>query len=230
MSKHILLVDDDELLRTSLAFNLTQAGYRASTAPSAEEGLAVAQKDPPVLILLDVGLPGMDGFEALGRFRDQVRKPVILLTARADDLDQARGLAEGADDYVTKPFSFTILLARINTVLRRANAVANPFPSGSVIEVGDLYLNAVTRQVQVGERLFELRPREFDLLFYLALHPGSVVKAEDLLAQVWGTEFVGEPQVVYVTVSRLREKLEDDPQHPQRIVSVRGIGYKLVVR
>ncbi len=226
MRKHILLVDDDVLLRASLAFNLTQAGYRASTAPTAEEGLVVAQRDAPALTLLDVSLPGMDGFEALGRFRALVGNPVILLTARADEMDEAGGLARGADDYVIKPFSFMVLLARINTALRRYEEQATS--RNTTVQVGDVTINSATHQVYINHRPVELRPREFGVLFYLAERAGIVVTAEELLANVWGTEYLGEPQVVYVTISRLREKLERDPQRPQRIVSMRGIGYKLM--
>ncbi len=228
MSEHILLVDDDALLRTSLAFNLGQAGYRASMAASAEDGLAAALQDPPALILLDVGLPGMDGFQAVALFREQIGKPVILLTARASEMDETWGLAQGADDYVTKPFSLPVLLAHIHSVLRRSNGEAMRSQDGALIEAGDVHINRATHVVRVRDRLVELRPREFDLLVYLAQRPEQVVTAQELLMQVWGPEYAGEPQVVYVTVSRLRVKLEDRPADPPRIVSLRGIGYKLV--
>lgn len=224
---HILLVDDDLLLRRSLAFNLEQAGYRVSTAANAEDALALAERDRPHLVLLDIGLPGMDGLEALRRFRGHADVPVIFLTARRRELEQALGLELGADDYVTKPFDRDVLLARIKAVLRRTQrpptAPAEPQP----LAVGDLTIDPAMHQVTVGGRAVELTRREFDLLYTLALQPGQVLSAEDLLARVWGAEYEGEPQVVYVHIRWLREKLEEDPRRPQRILTVRGVGYKL---
>jgi DNA-binding response OmpR family regulator len=228
LATHIVLVDDDALLRRSLAFNLEQAGYRVSTAANAEDALALAARDAPDLILLDIGLPGMDGLEALRHFRSRVGAPVIFLTARRRELDEVLGLELGADDYVTKPFDLDVLLARIKTVLRRverSETVPTQIP-GPVV-VGDLVLDPRAHTVTLAGRPVELPPREFDLLHTLALAPGQVVSADALLARVWGAEYEGEPQVVYVHIRWLREKLEQDPHHPRRIVTVRGVGYKL---
>jgi len=226
MARHILLVDDDDLMRRSLAFNLEQGGYRTSTAADAESALQLARRDPPDLILLDIGLPGMDGLDALRDFRQQADTPIIFVTARRRELDEALGLELGADDYVTKPFDWGVLLARVKAVLRRAERTAPELDSGR-LEVGDLVIEpAAHRATLAGEEL-ALAPREFALLHALALHAGQVVPVDELLAQVWGAEFMGEPQVVYVHVRWLREKIEADPQHPERIVTVRGVGYKL---
>ncbi|MFN2286614.1 MAG: response regulator [Anaerolineae bacterium] len=228
MAKHILLVDDDELLRRSLAYNLEQAGYRASTAEMGEDALAQVRLDPPDLVLLDIGLPGMDGLDTLRTLRQQINVPVIFLTARRRELDEVLGLELGADDYVTKPFDFDVLLARIKAVLRRTGGSAPSLPESEPIVVGDLVIDQAAHTVTVGERSAELAPREFDLLVALAQEAGRVLSVDDLLARVWGAEYVGEPQVVYVHIRWLREKLEADPKHPQRIITVRGVGYKLV--
>jgi DNA-binding response OmpR family regulator len=228
MSGHILIVDDDALLRRSLAFNLEKAGYHVSTAATAEDALAQVRLDPPDLVLLDIGLPGMDGLDALRNLRQQIDVPVIFLTARRRELDQVLGLEMGADDYVTKPFDIDVLLARIKAVLRRAAPVPTPARGPAPLVVGDLAIDRAAHSVTVGGRAVELSPREFNLLYTLALEAGHVVSVDDLLARVWGAEYTGEPQVVYVHIRWLREKLEDDPRHPQRILTVRGVGYKLV--
>lgn len=225
---HILLTDDDALLRRSLAFSLEQAGYRVSTAASAEDALALARRDRPDLVLLDIGLPGMDGLEALRQLQQQVGAPVIFLTARRREVDQVLGLELGADDYVTKPFDPDVLLARIKAVLRRAQRPASPASERVPLTAGDLTVDPAAHTVRVGGRALDLPRREFDLLHALALEAGRVIPTEDLLNRVWGAEFAGEPQVVYVHIRRLRAKLEDDPNRPQRLITVRGVGYKLV--
>jgi DNA-binding response OmpR family regulator len=226
--KHVLIVDDDALLRRSLAFNLHKAGYRASTAATAEDALAQARLDPPDLVLLDIGLPGMDGLDALRSLRQQIDVPVIFLTARRRELDQVVGLELGADDYVTKPFDIDVLLARIKAVLRRASVAPLPVRARALLAAGDLEIDPAAHAVTVGGRTVDLAPREFDLLYALALEAGHVVPVDDLLARVWGAEYAGEPQAVYVYIRWLREKLEEDPERPRRIVTVRGVGYKLV--
>jgi DNA-binding response OmpR family regulator len=226
-SVHILLVDDDALLRRSLTFNLEQAGYRVSAAANAEDALALAHRDPPDLVLLDIVLPGMDGLDALRHFQERLGVPVIFLTARRRELDQVLGLELGADDYVTKPFDLDVLLARIKVVLRRTQPSTPSPPERAPLTVGDLMLDPAAHTVTVGGRLVDLPPREFDLLHALALEAGRVVSVDDLLARVWGAEYEGESQVVYVHIRWLREKLEEDPHHPRRIITVRGVGYKL---
>jgi DNA-binding response OmpR family regulator len=233
MSTHLIVVDDEALLRRSLVYNLEQAGYRVSSAGRAEDALALARRDPPDLVLLDIGLPSMDGLQALRIFRQEVGCPVIFVTARRRELDEQLGLELGADDYVTKPFDFGVLLARVKAVLRRSQQQGRPAAGGAgepsaTLRVGDLSINPAAVEVLLRDHALQLSPREFDLLHVLALNAGKVLSVEDILAQVWGAEYLGEPQVVYVHIRWLREKLEEDPSHPTRILTVRGKGYKLV--
>jgi DNA-binding response OmpR family regulator len=228
MAKHILVVDDDTLLRRSLSLQLEQAGYRASTAATAEDALALAERDRPDLILLDVGLPGMDGLEALRHFHKKMDTPVIFVTARRRELDTILGLELGADDYITKPFNPDVLLAHIKAVLRRSSR-NNISPDKPVrLHVGDLEIDPAAHTVIVSDKPVDLTGREFALLYTLALEAGKIISTDDLITRVWGAEFIGEPQVVYVHIRWLREKIEADPDDPQRIINVRGVGYKLV--
>ena len=230
--KHILLIDDDALLVKSLAFTLTQNGYRASTATSAEQGIAFLQQDTPDLILLDIGLPGMDGLEALKRIERAKQIPVIFLTARRRELDEVLGLELGAQDYITKPFNEDVLLARIKAVLRRGEreTVGNErrFVPPSRIVCGDIVMDVTAHEVKLRGAPVDLAPKAFELLRVLAVNAGQVISVNQLVEQIWGVEFLGEPQVVYVHIRWLREKLEDDPSNPRRLVTVRGVGYKLV--
>jgi DNA-binding response OmpR family regulator len=227
MAKHIFLIDDDALLRRSLAFHLEQAGFRVSSAGNAKDALAAARRAQPDLVLLDIGLPGMDGLEALRHFKEDFSLPVIFLTARRRNLDEVLGLELGADDYITKPFDIDVLLARIKAVLRRAEE-RHPLPEAPVIlQVGALVVDPASHTVTVAGRSVLLTPREFDLLHTFALEPGRVIPVDELIERVWGAEFAGQPQVVYVHIRWLREKIEAEPNRPQRILLVRGVGYKL---
>jgi len=229
MSTHILFVEDNALLRRSLAFNLESVGYRVTTAVNAENALAFSRRDPPDLVLLDIGLPGMDGLDALPHFRDQVGAPVIFLTGRRRQLDEALGLELGADDYITKPFDENVLLARIKAVLRRAKRAAAPAAASAEtpLVVGGLAIDPAAHIVRLNQETITLSPREFALLHTLALDAGRVVSVDNILARVWGAEYEGQPQVVYVHIRWLREKLEKNPNQPQRIITVRGVGYRL---
>jgi DNA-binding response OmpR family regulator len=230
MAGKILMVDDDELLRRSLAFTLEQAGFQVDTAASSEDALAIAAQKRPELVLLDIMLPGMDGVAALRQFRDEMGLPVIFLTARRRELDQILGLELGAEDYITKPFNPDVLVARIHAVLRRVNPPVPVVAGLSVqeIEVGDLKIDPAGRTVNRGGQEIVLTAKEFDLLHALALEPNHVLAIDQLLSRVWGAEYTGEPQIVYVHMRWLREKVEEDPERPQRILTVRGKGYKLV--
>lgn len=227
MHAKLLIVDDDALMRRSLAFNLEQAGYNVVAAESAEDALAIARRERPDLVLLDIGLPKMDGIDALRYFKEDIGAPVIFLTARRRELDEILGLEMGADDYVTKPFDQDVLLARIKSLLRRTQMEPPAYPEDRPLEVGDLAIDPSAHTVTVSGQPVELPPREFDLLHTLAMEAGKVLSPDDLLARVWGAEFVGEPQVVYVHVRWLREKIEEDPHKPKRILTIRGVGYKL---
>jgi DNA-binding response OmpR family regulator len=227
MNQHILIVDDDALLRRSLSLALEEAGYRTSTAASAEDALVLVERDAPDLILLDVGLPGMDGLEALRHLRHDGDIPVIFVTARRRELDTILGLELGADSYITKPFQVDVLLAHIKAVLRRSRREPAA-PRLARVEVGDLAIDPATHTAMIGGSPLELSAREFTLLHTLASKAGQVFSIDDLIVRVWGAEYAGESQSVYVYIRLLREKIEADPQHPQRIVNVRGVGYKLV--
>jgi DNA-binding response OmpR family regulator len=228
MSKTILLVDDDALMRRSMAYNLNQAGYETVTAASAEDALTLVENSTPDLVLLDINLPNMDGLDALRHFQYEAGLPVIFVTARRRELDEVLGLEMGADDYVTKPFSMDVLLARIKTVLRRREATRQASQMDQSLMLGDLVIDPAAHTVLCQGQPVDLAPRAFDLLRVLALNAGRVMSTDELLTQVWGAEYEGEPQVVYVHIRWLREKLEDDPSNPKRIVTVRGIGYKLL--
>jgi len=228
MQKHILVVDDDALMRRSVAYNLEQASYRVSSAANAEDALAMSHRDMPDLVLLDIGLPGMDGLDALRSFRDQVNVPVIFVTARRRELDEVLGLELGAEDYITKPFEMSVLLAHVKAVMRRAGP-SQPAPADKEpVTAGDLTLDPLAHTATMANQPLELTRREFDLLHTLMLHAGQVLSTQDLLSNVWGAEYIGEPQVVYVHIRWLREKLENAPEKPERIVTVHGVGYKLI--
>ncbi len=225
----ILVVDDDRLMRRSVSIGLQDAGYSTETAGSGEEALEKAREVQPELVLLDIGLPGMDGLETLRALRQSFDAPVIFVTARRRELDEIVGLELGADDYVTKPFDIDVLLARVRAVLRRAAAGRGRSSGGGLsnLIVGDLELDRSAHQVTVGGRSVELTPREFQLLAFLASRAGEAVPIDDILENVWGAEWVGETQTVYVHIRWLRTKIEEDAARPRRLHTVRGVGYRL---
>lgn len=224
----ILVIDDDRLMRRSVSLSLTDAGYATETAASGEEGLAAARALRPDLVLLDIGLPGMDGLETLRAFQKEIAAPVIFVTARRRELDEIVGLEMGADDYITKPFDMDILLARVKAVLRRSQQSQPSSPPSETISVGDLRIDPVAHEVTVGGKLVELAPKEYDLLYYLAQRAGEAVPLEDIILNVWGEEWAGETQTVYVHVRWLRTKIETEPNKPRRLLTVRSVGYRLV--
>ena len=230
MSKKILIVDDDALMRRSLAFNLEQSGYQVNTAGSGEDAIKLAMLEPPDLVLLDIGLPGMDGLESLNELKQKINVPVIFVTARQRKLDEVIGLELGADDYITKPFDMDVLLAHIKAVLRRSRQILEPNSDDLLIKVGDLEIDPAAHTFTISGNQIELSPREFDLICAFARRPNQVISVDDLLRQAWGAEYIGEPQVVYVHIRWLREKIELDPNRPERLITVRGVGYKLIPR
>jgi DNA-binding response OmpR family regulator len=211
-----------------LSLQLQQAGYEASTAASAEEALALVANTRPDLILLDVGLPGMDGLQALAQLQREHEIPVIFVTARRRELDTILGLELGADGYITKPFNPDVLLAHVKSVLRRAERQQKAELRSPTLVVGDLTIDPAAHTVVVAGRQVELSAREFGLLHALADRAGQVLSIDELLTLVWGAEFAGEPQVVYVHIRWLREKLEEEAEKPRRLINVRGVGYKLM--
>ena len=224
----ILLIDDDKLMRRSLAFNLQNAGYSTSTAADAETGIDMIRQHRPDLVILDIGLPGMDGLDALKIIRDQMGVPVIFLTARRRGVDEILGLELGAEDYITKPFEFDILQARIKTVLRRTSAIRSTAELDEVVTQGSIKIDTAAHQAWLDGSPLSLSPKEFDLLHLLASNAGKVLTTDEILTRVWGAEFEGQPQVVYVHIRWLREKLGVDGKQNLLIQTIRGVGYKFV--
>lgn len=222
----ILVVDDDQLLRRSLKYRLDHEGYAVTTAEAGEQALSFARRDRPDLVLLDIGLPDRDGLDIARTLQREMDIPIILLTGRRQETDIVIGLELGADDYVTKPFGMRELLAGIRTILRHT-ARPSSSPENDLIAVSDISLNVKAHEVHVNGREIDLPPKEFELLRLLMANAGSVLTTEYLLDAVWGEEFAGASQVLYVHIGWLREAIEQDPRHPCRLVTVRGIGYKL---
>jgi DNA-binding response OmpR family regulator len=227
MVQNILVVDDDTLLVRSLKFSLEKVGYHASTVGTAEDARTIVQTQPLDAILLDIGLPDLDGIEALRVFQRIAPVPILFVTARRRELDEIVGLQSGADDYITKPFDTDVLLAHLKAVLRRSTRQLRANPTQQVA-VGDLTINPASHTVDVSGQCVELAPKEFDILLTLAREKNHVLSVDDLLARIWGSEWIGESQTVYVHIRWLREKIEHDPANPKRLITVKGAGYKLV--
>lgn len=224
MAKTILIVDDEERLLRLVQAYLEQEGFRILTAKDGHEALASARAEKPDLIVLDLMMPVMDGFEFLRRYRQEAQTPVVLLTARVEETDKVVGLELGADDYVTKPFSPRELLARVRAVLRRAGMTA---PQAQVLRALDVVLDRSSHRVLVGGRNVDLTPTEFDLLATFLSAPGRAFTRLELLDRVLGTSFDGYERTVDAHVKNLRAKIEADPAHPAHIETVYGIGYRL---
>ena len=222
MNGRILLVDDDVLVCKSLTPVLRRAGYLTVLANCAEEAFAVFDRRRLDLILLDIGLPGIDGYECLRRIRKHSNIPVIFITGRQRSVDEVIGLDLGADDYIIKPFETDVLIARLNAVLRRYQ-----HGQQNEIVVGKLRIDLAARAVCLGKDEISLPPKQFGILKALAENAGQVMSAEDLVACVWGSDWIGETQTIYVHIRWLREKMEKDPAHPQFVLTVNGAGYKL---
>ena len=221
----LLIVEDDPRIRTALTRALTDRGHAVSSEPAGMRGLQRVLDDPPDLVVLDLGLPDVDGIQLLRMLRPVSTVPVIVATARDDDAATVAALDAGADDYVVKPFSAEQLDARIRAVLRRTGSD----DAVSRFEVGDLVVDLKARTVELAGRQLELRPREFDLLAYLAARPGEVVSKRTLLAEVWQQPMGGADKTVDVHLSWLRRKLGETASEPRLLQSVRGVGVKLVV-
>ncbi len=226
MSYLILVVEDESALREVLAYNLRKEGYRVETAVDGWQALESARRLQPDLILLDVMLPGLDGFEITRRLRQERTVPIIMLTARTEEIDRVVGLEVGADDYILKPFSMRELLARIKAQLRRATMLQPTGEPSQGLTFGNLTISVERHEVFLDGRLLYLKPKEYDLLLFFARHPRRVLSREYILNQVWGWEYTGDSRTVDVHVRWLRQKIESDPQHPVRIVTVRGAGYR----
>jgi DNA-binding response OmpR family regulator len=223
LAKTILIVDDEERLLRLVQAYLEQEGFRILTAKDGREALTSARAEKPDLIVLDLMMPVMDGFEFLRRYRQEAQTPVVLLTARVEETDKVVGLELGADDYVTKPFSPRELLARVRAVLRRAGMTA---PQAQVLRALDVVLDRSSHRVLVGGQSVDLTPTEFDLLATFLSAPGRAFTRLELLDRVLGTSFDGYERTVDAHVKNLRAKIEPDPAHPTHIETVYGIGYR----
>lgn len=221
----VLVVDDEPKIREMLSRYLSADGFEVTEASDGDDALGLVEKVRPDVVILDVRLPRRDGFEVLAELRRTSSAYVIMLTARAEEVDRLLGLSLGADDYVTKPFSPREVVARVKAVLRRAR---EPAPAEDIIEVGALEVDLGRRRVSFRGSAVELTALEFDLLSAVASSPGRVFTRRQLLERVWGWDFFGDERVVDVHVRNIRQKLGDDAQRPAVIATVRGIGYKLV--
>ncbi len=232
MSERVLVVDDEESIRMLVEYNLAQSGFEVVTADNGDTALEIAVNEHVDLLVLDLMIPGVSGLEICKRLRQaQISVPIIMLTARGEEIDRVLGLEMGADDYVTKPFSPRELVARVRAVLRRKTeekVVSEPVVSEAMFVVGDLRLDAERYEVTVRGALIDLTPREFDLLHYLLKNLNRVVSRDQLLDRVWGYEYAGDTRLVDVHISHLRDKIEVDPKSPKWIKTVRGVGYKFV--
>ena len=223
----ILVVDDEASIVTMLAYNLKKEGYDVVTAVDGEVALEKFESEKPDLLLLDIMMPKMDGYEVCRKIREKSNEPIIMLTARADEVDKVVGLEMGADDYVTKPFGNRELIARVKANLRRSDIapVTNNEKDGNNQVYGDLNIDFDRYEVTKRGEVINLTLREFELLTFLATQTPTIFTRENLLEKVWGYEYFGDVRAVDVTIRRLREKIEDDPSKPKYIVTKRGVGY-----
>lgn len=231
MSK-ILVVEDEITLRETLVYNLERQGYTVEAVGNGLAALEVARRLQPDIILLDLMLPGMDGIEVCRILRQEMNIPIVMVTARDEEIDRVLGLEIGADDYITKPFSMRELMARVKAHLRRerliraeVDATPEAVPK-EIVQYGNLAIDLTRREARLNAQPLSLKPKEFELLLYLAHHQGQALTRERLLEQVWGWEFGGGTRTVDVHIRWLREKIEADPASPTRIITVRGSGYR----
>lgn len=225
-SKKILIIEDEKTISDIIQFNLTKEGFEVETAYDGKDGLEKALNGKPDLILLDLMLPLMDGFQVCKRVREVSNVPILMLTAKEEEVDKVLGLELGADDYITKPFGMRELIARIKANIRRVDLMSSMQSAPSnVKEFGNLTIDLNRYEIRKNGQVLELTLREFELLKYLAERENRVLSREQLLEEVWGYEYYGDIRTVDVTVRRLREKLEDDSSNPQYIMTKRGIGY-----
>lgn len=232
MPEKILVVEDEISLQETLAYNLRRQGYDVETVGDGNAALEAARRLHPDVILLDIMLPGIDGFEVCRILRQEMTTPVLMLTARDDEIDRIVGLEVGADDYLTKPFSMRELIARVKAMLRRVRLIRQEigtetaFVQNQLLVFENLVIDLTRREVRMNDAVIALKPKEYELLVFLANHRGQVLTREFILEKVWGWDFVGDSRTVDVHIRWLREKIETDPAKPQRIITVRGAGYR----
>ncbi len=233
MPEKILVVDDEISLQETLTYNLKKEGYIVEVAGDGIVGLELFRASKPDLVILDVMLPGMDGFEICRTMRHESNTPVLMLTARDDEIDRVVGLEVGADDYLPKPFSMRELIARVKALLRRVRlireevgAAAQEATQNKTLVFGKLEIDINRREIRLDGKVLPFKPKEFELLTFMAQHKGRVLTRELILERVWGWGFVGDSRTVDVHIRWIREKIELDPGSPQRIITVRGAGYR----
>ncbi len=225
----VLVIEDEENLLEALKYNLAREGYRVETATDGETGLALARRVKPDVILLDIMLPRLSGLDVCRILRRENNVPILMLTAKGEEVDRVVGLELGADDYVTKPFSMRELMARVRAMLRRSQlaqgAQTHPEASQS-LKAGDLELDLKSHTARLAGSPLELKPREFELLALLMANRGRAFTRDQILERLWGHDFVGDARTVDVHMRWLREKIEADPSRPKRIITIRGVGYR----
>jgi len=235
MSEKILVVDDEISLQETLAYNLKKQGYDVKTTGDGTEAIELAREWSPEVIILDVMLPGLDGFEICRILRREMSTPILMLTARDDEIDRVVGLEVGADDYLAKPFSMRELIARVKALLRRVRLIREEAaaregedgkPKPETLDFGNLQIDMTRHEIKIDDKVVAFKPKEYELLTFFAQHQGQVLSREFILERVWGWDFIGESRTVDVHVRWLREKIEQDPGNPRRIVTVRGAGYR----
>jgi two-component system response regulator RegX3 len=226
----ILIVEDEPSFVEALRIGLLREGFVVQVAADGRDALALFDEVSPDLVLLDVMLPGLSGIDVCREIRTRSQVPIIMVTAKGEEIDTVVGLEVGADDYVTKPYRLRELVARMRSLLRRANwrGDADAVDAGLLVEVGDVRMDADRHEVEVRGELVELPLKEFDLLALLLENAGRVLTRDVLIDRVWGSDYVGDTKTLDVHVKRLRSKIEDDPANPSRIVTIRGLGYKYV--
>jgi DNA-binding response OmpR family regulator len=223
--KNLLIVEDEPTLRATLQYNLEREGFSVLTASRGDSGLKLAREEHPDLLLLDIMLPDMSGLEVCRMIRRESTTPILMLTARAEEMDKVVGLEVGADDYVTKPFSMRELIARVQALLRRSEATSGI--EAAVLTLGDLRVDLRRRAVTRDGVEVVFKPKEFELLVYLLRNRGRAITREEILHQVWGYEYDGDSRTIDVHMSWLRHKIETDPAKPTHLITVRGLGYRL---
>ncbi|MEO2240020.1 response regulator transcription factor [Dorea sp. YH-dor226] len=225
MGRRVLVVDDEKLIVKGIRFSLEQDGMEVDCAYDGEEALKLAKENAYDIILLDIMLPKYDGFEVCQQIREYSDVPIVMLTAKGDDMDKILGLEYGADDYITKPFNILEVKARIKAIIRRTSKRDKDQSSDKVIKKGDMQIDCESRRVVIGDREINLTAKEFDLLELLAMNPNKVYSRENLLNIVWGYEYPGDARTVDVHIRRLREKIEANPSDPKYVYTKWGVGY-----
>jgi DNA-binding response OmpR family regulator len=223
----ILVVEDEVNLLELIRYNLAKEGYQVLTAKDGLVAVELARRESPDVVILDIMLPGLDGFEVCRLLRKDMKMPIMMLTAKVDEVDKIVGLELGADDYITKPFSMREVLARIRSTLRRSEMV-QPLPAKTenLLQSGDLVIDLGRHEARLGEKVLPLKPKEFDLLAFLMQNKGQVFSRDHLLEKVWGYDFAGDTRTVDVHIRWLRQHIETDPASPHRLVTVPRVGYR----